>query len=161
MDCWVCNGCYNVVSSTVCCFHKSWVQNLSWRVLHAWLLSIIDTTYPIIKCMLEWMHIKEWRCCKHIGLLCWWLTAAICFMTPDANINSNDNNQTTAVATAVEMPSTTEVATETTTQRVEEDGTTVVEQVITKPDGTTTCTATIIPPAAVPVTDSNFYEHGK
>jgi len=104
-----------------------------------------------------------------LAFLCWWLTAAICFMTPDANINSNDNNQTTAIATAtpiqVEMPGTSspQVATETTTQRVEEDGTTVVEKIVTNPaDGTTTCTTTIIPPAAaVPVADSNFYEARK
>jgi len=99
-----------------------------------------------------------------LAFLCWWLTAAICFMTPDASINSNDNNQTTAAATATEMPCTqVQVATETTTQRVEEDGTTVVEKIVTNPaDGTTTCTTTIIPPAAaVPVADSNFYEPRK
>jgi len=93
-----------------------------------------------------------------LAFLCWWLTAAICFMTPDANIHSNDNNQTTAIATAIEMPCT-QAATETTTQRVEEDGTTVVEKCLTNPDGSRTVTTTIIPPAAaVPVADSNFYD---
>lgn len=50
------------------------------------------------------------------------------------------------------------LASETTTQRVEPDGSTVIEKISTNPDGSTTVTTSVIPPAtfATAIPDANF-----
>ena len=94
-----------------------------------------------------------------IAFLFWWVTAAICWFVPDAREPANNGNQqitSPAVAEAVqlEMPV---AATETTTQRLEEDGTMVIEQIVTRPDGSKTATTSRIPPAAATCSiDANF-----
>jgi len=86
-----------------------------------------------------------------IAFLFWWVTAAICWMIPDGRetTTSNGNQQVASPAVAeavqIEMPV---AATETTTQRLEMDGTMVIEQIVTRPDGTKTVTTSRIPPAA-------------
>lgn len=94
-----------------------------------------------------------------IAFLFWWVTAAICWFVPDAREPANNGNQqitSPAVAEAVqlEMPV---AVTETTTQRLEEDGTMVIEQIVTRPDGSKTVTTSRIPPAAATCSiDANF-----
>lgn len=101
-----------------------------------------------------------------VAFLFWWATAAICFMIPKATEPSLPQFAPPRVvdehAPVQHEAAATLMATETTTQRIEADGTTVVEKVATTPDGTTTVTTSIIPPAAaaavVPAgyADANF-----
>mmetsp|Transcript_5646 Transcript_5646/g.8881 ORF Transcript_5646/g.8881 Transcript_5646/m.8881 type:complete len:269 (-) Transcript_5646:131-937(-) len=101
-----------------------------------------------------------------VAFLFWWAAAAICFMIPEATEPSLPQFAPPRVVDE-QVPvqheaAATLMATETTTQRIEADGTTVVEKVATTPDGTTTVTTSIIPPAAavavVPAgyADANF-----
>ena len=95
-----------------------------------------------------------------VAFLCWWATAAICCMIPDPieRINPRHVPPPRAVAERqMEMPSVM-VASETTTQRIEADGTVVIEKITTNLDGGTTVTTSTIPPAsAVAITpDANF-----
>lgn len=88
----------------------------------------------------------------------WWLAAALCLKIPEPR---NEDEQFTppqshvvASATPVQLEIPTVVqqqqhvmVQETTTQRVEADGTTIIETIKTAPDGTTTITTSMIPPA--------------
>mmetsp|Transcript_22476 Transcript_22476/g.42436 ORF Transcript_22476/g.42436 Transcript_22476/m.42436 type:complete len:283 (+) Transcript_22476:112-960(+) len=94
------------------------------------------------------------------AFLFWWAAAGICFLIPDATRERDvglpqSSPQRAAAAAAVgglvqqsETPIVV-MATESTTQRVEADGTIVAETVKNNPDGSTTVTTSIIPPAAV------------
>mmetsp|Transcript_19862 Transcript_19862/g.30111 ORF Transcript_19862/g.30111 Transcript_19862/m.30111 type:complete len:283 (+) Transcript_19862:233-1081(+) len=92
--------------------------------------------------------------------LFWWATAGICFLIPDATRERDvglpqfSPQRALAVGELVQQPSETPIvamATETTMQRVEADGTIVAETVKSYPDGRTTVTTSIIPPAAAAV----------
>lgn len=95
------------------------------------------------------------------AFLFWWATAGICFLIPDATrerdggLPQSSPQRATAAAAAVgELVQQNEtpivvMATESTMQRVEADGTIVAETVKSNPDGSTTVTTSIIPPAAV------------
>jgi len=93
------------------------------------------------------------------AFLFWWAAAGICFLIPDAtrerDVGLPQSSPQRAAAAAVgglvqqsETPIVV-MATESTTQRVEADGTIVAETVKNNPDGSTTVTTSIIPPAAV------------
>mmetsp|Transcript_32216 Transcript_32216/g.67759 ORF Transcript_32216/g.67759 Transcript_32216/m.67759 type:complete len:273 (+) Transcript_32216:200-1018(+) len=106
--------------------------------------------------------LKEGGLVAIFAFLFWWATAAICCMVPDAKdpngAQSTMPPRAVAEATPVhlEMPVTV-MATETTTQRVEHDGTIITEKITTNPDGSTTVTTSIIPPAAAAASlDANF-----
>mmetsp|Transcript_5647 Transcript_5647/g.8883 ORF Transcript_5647/g.8883 Transcript_5647/m.8883 type:complete len:265 (-) Transcript_5647:568-1362(-) len=83
-----------------------------------------------------------------VAFLFWWAAAAICFMIPEATEPSLPQFASPRVVDEHAPVQHEAALTETTTQRIEADGTTVVEKVATTPDGTTTVTTSIIPPAA-------------
>ncbi|KAL9186176.1 hypothetical protein ACHAXT_005414 [Thalassiosira profunda] len=87
-----------------------------------------------------------------VAFLTWWAAAGICFMVPEPTTEPSAPQPATPAVqelpTVQTVPNAEMATTETTTQRVEADGTIINETVTTQPDGTFTVKSEIIPPVA-------------
>lgn len=107
-------------------------------------------------------HLRAHGVVGIIAFLLWYVTAGICFMVPEPRDDERSAPpQPVAVLSTIpvqlEMQAAVMVS-ETTTHRVEADGTTVTETIKTNSDGSTTVSTSIIPPSTVVAlpSDANF-----
>jgi len=82
------------------------------------------------------------------SFLFWWASAGTCFMVPEPREEPGLPRVAPPRPVAELVPTASVMAAETTTQRVEVDGSIVTETIKTNPDGSFTVTTSKIPPAA-------------